>query len=138
MRRECPAIGRRTMARPRSNSGRRLNEQWGVNARHALYHREGIWYERLERFPGALFDENGYVVFATAEEFTGCPDLRITQKVWVPRGISEMPDYHRMVITQPRTDSSESWTFDLTDAFEEGGVKFQLHRRKERNRKAAR
>jgi len=45
--------------------GRDLNELWQVGALHALYREDGKWYEHLERFPGALFDYNGYVIFKT-------------------------------------------------------------------------
>src|SRR5580692_1594148 len=38
-------------ARP---SGKRLNEEWKVGALHALYRKDGTWYNLLERFPGAL------------------------------------------------------------------------------------
>src|SRR3970040_83287 len=36
--------------------GKQLNDEWKVGARHALFSRDGAWYENLERFPGALFD----------------------------------------------------------------------------------
>jgi hypothetical protein len=56
------------MQNARSGSGRALNQEWSVGAQHALYHRKGIWFHLLERFPGALFDENGYVLFETKEQ----------------------------------------------------------------------
>src|ERR1700722_20631699 len=46
-------------------SGRLLNQKWGIGARHALYHKDGHWYNNLERFPGALCDPRGYVKFET-------------------------------------------------------------------------
>jgi 5-methylcytosine-specific restriction enzyme A len=84
------------MASVRTDSGRRLNRVWGVNARHALYHKDGTWYERLERFPGALFDTDGYVLFETEDAFVNCPYLRITEQVNVPGGIAHIPGYRRM------------------------------------------
>jgi 5-methylcytosine-specific restriction protein A len=76
-------------------TGRQLNQEWQVGARHALYHHEGHWFHQLRRFPGALFDFNGYVLFRTEEEFRRCPDLNITQDVYVPKGISSMRAYVR-------------------------------------------
>lgn len=76
-----------------TNSGRRLNREWGVNAQHALYHKDGDWYQLLERFPGALFDPNGYVVFATEKEYKLCGYLERTTKLHVPGGISRIPGY---------------------------------------------
>jgi hypothetical protein len=78
-------------------SGRKLNELWGVGAKHALYHREGTWYNNLERFPGALFDPNGYVLFATEQAYKSARQLRIGQETNVTNGISSMPGYVRMV-----------------------------------------
>ena len=47
------------------NTGRRLNLEWGVNAKHALFSRTGETYDNLKRFPGALFDKDGYVFFSS-------------------------------------------------------------------------
>ena len=76
-------------------SGRELNETWGVGAKHALYHREGHWYENLTRFPGALFDPNGYVLFATENAYRTSRHLQIAQKTNVPNGIASIPGYVR-------------------------------------------
>ncbi len=76
-------------------TGRRLNDEWEVGARHALYHHEGRWYHQLRRFPGALFDYSGYVLFNSREDFTKCPHLAITQDVYVPKAIQNIPGYVR-------------------------------------------
>jgi 5-methylcytosine-specific restriction enzyme A len=74
-------------------TGKMLNELWGVGAVHALYREDGKWYHRLERFPGALFDSNGYVLFRTQEEYLRSPYLQRTQDLHVDRGISSIPGY---------------------------------------------
>lgn len=81
------------MSDGRTNSGRRLNREWRVGAQHALYHKDGTWYEQLERFPGALFDPNGYVVFNTREEYVSCPYLDRGEKLNVRGSISKLPGY---------------------------------------------
>ena len=81
---------------PAKLSGKKLNELWNVGAKHALYHREGSWYNNLEAFPGALFDPNGYVLFQTEEHFRNSRHLKITQETNVPSGISAIPGYTRM------------------------------------------
>ena len=125
------------MARVRTNSGRRLNELWGVHARHALYHRKGCWYERLQEFPGALFDEQGYILFESEEAYFNCQELRIKKQIWIPGGISAIPGYRSRPLTSlPEPVLQDEGSGELDDAFEEGGIKFQLHRRKERNRRA--
>lgn len=80
----------------RKYSGRYLNKQWDVNAKHALYHKGGTWYNNLEKFPGALFDPYGYVVFKTEKEYQNSPYLNIGKETNVPNGISNIPEYVRM------------------------------------------
>ena len=80
----------------RSNSGESLNRKWQVGARHALYHRDGTWFMPIERFPGAYFDPNGYVLFRTKQEYLGNPYLRIGERVNVRGGISRIPGYKKM------------------------------------------
>ena len=78
------------------HTGRNLNEEWNVNAKHALYHREGNWYHYLKRFPGALFDNNGYVLFQTEEEYLRCEYLEFGDEVNVIGEISNIPGYVRI------------------------------------------
>ena len=80
-------------------SGRRLNRRWKVGAQHALYHRKGIWWEVLQRFPGALFDPWGYVLFDSETEYLDSKYLNVGSKTnlsYRVDHISEIPDYIRM------------------------------------------
>lgn len=86
-----------TPAGVRTGSGKALNEKWKIGVAHALYHKEGTWFNVLERFPGALCDPNGYVLFATKEEYKNSPHLKIGQRTNVPGGISSLPSYVRMM-----------------------------------------
>lgn len=67
----------------------------GVNAAHALYRRTGDWFHKLQCFPGALFDENGYIVFDSDLHLARSPGIMIGRgdKNWisVPKGISTLP-----------------------------------------------
>jgi hypothetical protein len=93
-------IGERPIERhkaSRSNTGSTLNEEWGVGARHALYHKQGVFYMPLELFPGAYFDQNGYILFRTEHEFKNCPHLRIGKRVNVRGGISRIPGYRKIL-----------------------------------------
>src|SRR5688572_6253902 len=78
---------------PAQMSARLLNRKWNVGAKHALYRADGKWYHPLTRFPGALFDSNGYVLFGTRAEYEGCPQLQIRQDVHAPAGIASIPGY---------------------------------------------
>jgi 5-methylcytosine-specific restriction enzyme A len=82
-------------SRARPITGKFLNELWGIGAEHALYSFDGTWYHRLTRFPGALCDSEGYVLFATKAAFDHCSFLRIRQDVGCPGGIHQIPGYVR-------------------------------------------
>ena len=80
-------------------TGRKLNLELGIGARHALYREDGTWYHILERFPGALFDANGYVLFETQDDYRNCPGVAIgKEKNWchIPAGIVSLPGYVRV------------------------------------------
>ena len=74
-------------------TGKRLNTEWNVRAKHALYREDGKWYHLLQDFPGALFDKNGYVLFSTKEQYMTCGYLQIKEEIHVPDGISSIPGY---------------------------------------------
>lgn len=80
----------------KTNSGARLNEIWNVRAQHALYHKDGIWFMPLERFPGAYFDPHGYILFKTRDEYLNCSFLDIGERVNVKAGIKSIPGYVRV------------------------------------------
>ncbi len=80
----------------RTGSGSELNKRWQIGAAHALYHKDGTWFNVLERFPGALCDPNGYVLFATKEEYEKSTHLKIGQRTNVPGGIAKLNAYVRM------------------------------------------
>ena len=88
----------------RTSSGKKLNELWGVNAKHALYREDGIFYIPLKEFPGAYFDKNGYVLFETEDDFSGDLDLKIGKKINVPGGISSLTSYVRVTPHFPKVE----------------------------------
>lgn len=77
-------------------TGKTLNREWSVGARHALYREDGMWYHKLKEFPGALFDRNGYLRFETEHQYLGCPGLDHSgQDLHVRCGIQNIPGYVR-------------------------------------------
>lgn len=74
-------------------TGHQLNKLLELGAAHALYEKEGKWYHQLKRFPGALFDDDGYVFFATEADYTGHPALQIRQDLHVIGGVSQLQEY---------------------------------------------
>lgn len=81
------------MAQARSDTAANRAQRWNLNITHALYRKTGDWYHQLRRFPGALLDENGYVIFETEAAYRDCPQLRIKKDVSVPDGISSIRGY---------------------------------------------
>ncbi len=92
------------------------NEKWNIGVRHALYRKNGTWYHRLERFPGALCDARGYVRFETEDDLVACPGVLIgKEKNWlsVPAGIATLPGYvwaERQPLEKRQTDSESAGT----------------------------
>ena len=117
-------------------TGARLNGAWGVGAAHALYIHDGDWYHHLKRFPGALFDRNGYILFETEADYRNCPHISLGKDVSVPKpGISAIPGYIRVirsVTTLPEEVSPD-------DTFPDGGavqIRVNRYERDDRARKA--
>jgi hypothetical protein len=84
--------------------GRELNKKWNVGAQHPLYRKNGTWYHLIERFPGALFDEHGYIVFDSKEAVENCPGVVVGKRAnWlnVPEGIARLQGYIRAVGASP-------------------------------------
>jgi hypothetical protein len=79
--------------RSRSDSGRRINVRYRLGAKHALYHIDGTFFERLERFPGFLADAGGYVWYPNENTFLNDPLLDISDKVHVRGELAEHPQY---------------------------------------------
>jgi hypothetical protein len=86
----------RKMKTERGITGKELNREWKVGARHALYRETGNWFQLLKRFPGALFDANGYILFETKQDYEQCEFLQRGKEIGVPRGIASIKGYVTM------------------------------------------
>lgn len=82
-------------------TGKSLSREWGVRTLHALYSKDGTWYHHLKAFPGALFDDCGYVVFHTADEYEANPHLSHGKHLHVANGIASVPGYVRVAEPSP-------------------------------------
>jgi len=81
------------MAAADNQRAKLLATRWGLDVRHALYRKTGNWYHRLNAFPGALLDADGYVIFDSEQTFHSCPQLQIGKQVGAPKGIKAVPGY---------------------------------------------
>jgi 5-methylcytosine-specific restriction enzyme A len=70
-----------------------LNKQLGLCACDSKFRLTGDFYHLLNNFPGVLFDKNGYVRFNTREEYEGCKELTITERIHVQNGIESIERY---------------------------------------------
>lgn len=77
--------------------GKTLNYIWEVRAEHALFRKDGKWYHHLVKFPGALFDENGFILFPNDEDYKTCPYLQHGKNLHIPLGISSIPGYIKII-----------------------------------------
>ena len=124
-------MDRRTKATLNRDKAVRLNEAWAGGATQVRYSDDGHWYATLTRFPAALFDAHGYVLFATPEEYRTSTHIRIGKQLSVPKpGISAIPTYVRVA----GANSSPSLDVDIhTVATSEGRRRLVLHLQRERN-----
>ncbi len=125
-------LDRRAKAALHMYEAARLNDAWGVGAAQVRYSHDGHWYARLVRFPAALFDAHGYVLFPSEEEYRSSPHLRIGKQISVPKpGISGIPGYVRVI------DRDAPPTLDV-DIHPGGGTegrrRLVYHLQRERNR----
>lgn len=74
-------------------TGNYLNKILSINAKHALYRKDGYWYHNLKKFPGVLFDQNGYLFFIDRDSYINNPKLQIKKDLNVVGGIESLPGY---------------------------------------------
>jgi hypothetical protein len=104
-------MDRRTKATLNRDKAVRLNETWDVGAAQARYSDDGHWYATLSRFPAALFDANGYVLFQTEQEYRSSPYLNVGKQISVPKpGISAIPGY--VLVADSEANQSEGKQMD--------------------------
>jgi hypothetical protein len=129
-------MDRRTKATLNRDKAVRLNDAWGVGAAQVRYSDDGHWYATLARFPAALFDTPGYVLFATEEEYRTLPHISFGKQISVPKpGISAIPGYVRVA----DGDASPSLDVDIhTVAATEGRRRLVLHLQRERSQTVVR
>ena len=77
-------------------TGNFLNHKYKVGAVQARYRENGVWYHPLDKFPGALFDAGGYVVFSNEADYEGCAEVKKgpdPNHIHIKGGISSLPFY---------------------------------------------
>lgn len=80
----------------RSGYGRQKIVEWRIPVAQCFYHKDGTWFNRLSKFPGALADPEGYVVFESERAYLSSSYLRVGEQTNVPGGIKTIPSYVRM------------------------------------------
>ena len=57
--------------------------EWKTPVQQARYSDDGHWYALLNKFPAALVDANGYLLFESEEDFRLSPHITIGKQVSV-------------------------------------------------------
>ena len=69
---------------------------WKTPVLQARYNDDGHWYALLNKFPAALVDANGYLLFESEDDFRTSPHIAIGKQISVRKpGISGVPGYVR-------------------------------------------
>ncbi|KQN34289.1 hypothetical protein ASE92_11805 [Pedobacter sp. Leaf41] len=74
-------------------NGKHLIKLLSITALHSLYREDGKWYHHLKKFPGVLFDKNGYIIFATKEDYENNAFLIRQKDLHITNGISSLVEY---------------------------------------------
>lgn len=87
----------------KTDSGEHVRRQHRIPAAQVRYHWEGSFFMPLEKFPGALADRFGYVIFGSEEECLASPYLDHRGSARNPRlgvrgGIARVPAYIKFTI----------------------------------------
>ncbi len=84
-----------------TNYGDNLQRKWNIPARETHFHKKGDFFMPITKWPGALADPNGYIVFQTEEQFKACPGVKYrgegtpNVRIGVHGGISTLRNYVR-------------------------------------------
>ena len=82
--------------RQRTASGRQLARREGLDVKKAYYHWEGTFYQRVNEFPVALFDQHGYVILKSRTEYLNHAKIGGNERTNIPDGIASFPQYTKM------------------------------------------
>lgn len=74
-------------------NGNFLNKLLDLGAKHALYRIDGTWYHNLKKFPGILFDKDGYVIFHTEKDYLNNSHLNRKKDLHIENGIKSLKGY---------------------------------------------
>ncbi len=80
----------------KTDSGENLKKLWKIPAAQVRYHKDGTFFMPVDKFPAALCDPNGYVLFKTKAEYEKSSFLDIGTRVNVRNGIGKIPNYLKM------------------------------------------
>ncbi len=87
------ANDRKGSTSPRPIRGSSLARSEGLSVSQALYHCGGTFFGVGTRFPLALFDPKGYVIFSTDDSYRNSPSVTVMKRTNIPKGISKIPGY---------------------------------------------
>ncbi|SMD37660.1 5-methylcytosine-specific restriction enzyme A [Reichenbachiella faecimaris] len=99
--------------------GKYLNKLLRIEAKHALYHESGKWYHNLKKFPGVLFDKNGYIVFQNEKLYSSHRYLQSNKDLFIKDGIESLDEYRKFTAFEQRLIIGIDSQDTIKDSFEE-------------------
>jgi hypothetical protein len=84
-----------------TNSGRKVQREWSIPALQTRFHKNGNFYMPLTKWPGALADPAGYIVFQNEDDLKKCPTFcyyglgSVNLRIGMRGGIAQLPNYVR-------------------------------------------
>lgn len=73
-----------------------LSKTFGLEVVQARYSDWGNFYGLVQSYPCALWDQSGYIIFNDEDELK-IPGISILKRINVPRGISSLDGYKRVI-----------------------------------------
>jgi hypothetical protein len=77
-------------------SGKSLAIKYSLQVLHSLSRENGVWFRALRKFPEALCDKEGYIVFNQKEDYLNHSGLRHgpnPKQLHVVGGIKKLSEY---------------------------------------------
>jgi hypothetical protein len=126
-------MDRRTKAALHRDKAPRLMAAWHMPVAQARYSHDGNWYALLDRFPAALVDANGYLLFESEHDYKSSLHLALGKQINVRKpGISAVPGYVRMLAPE-EVPSADIDVHEHEGA--EGKKRLLIHLSRERDRR---
>ncbi len=78
---------------PHLRIGPMLLRDHGLDCKKGYFSKNGVPYQKPDRFPAALFDPNGYLIVEDEDSMFRNPNIHVGKQLSIPSGIKSIPGY---------------------------------------------